>query len=60
MFLSLTGGISGMFIGWVVISLTAQQGINFSKYSEGLEAIGYSAHVFPEINAGFFIMMAIL
>jgi putative ABC transport system permease protein len=59
-FLSLTGGIFGMFFGWIIIMLTARNGINFSKYAEGMEAIGYSAHVFPEISAEFFVMLTIL
>lgn len=59
-FLSLIGGMTGMVIAWIVILLTARNGINFLQYAEGMEAFGYSAHIFPEINATFFIMMAIL
>lgn len=59
-FLSLTGGIAGMLSGWAVIMLTAKNGINFVKYAEGLEAFGYSAHLFPEISFSFFIMATIL
>ncbi len=39
---------------------TAKNGINFSKYAEGMEAYGYSAHVFPEIGAGFLLLGTIL
>lgn len=59
-FLSITGGVTGMFTGWIVILLTAKNGINFVRYAEGMEAIGYSAHVFPEISAWFLVMAAIL
>jgi ABC-type lipoprotein release transport system permease subunit len=59
-FLSLIGGIAGMFVGWGTILLTAKNGINFTQYAEGMEAFGYSAHVYPEIGAGFFIMVTIL
>ncbi len=59
-FLSIIGGIAGMFTGWIVILLTARNGINFLKYAEGLEAFGYSAHLFPEISFGFFIMVTVL
>jgi ABC-type lipoprotein release transport system permease subunit len=59
-FLSITGGIGGMIVGWVVILLTARNGINFLQYAEGMEALGYSAHVFPQISAVFFIMMAVM
>jgi ABC-type lipoprotein release transport system permease subunit len=59
-FLSVIGGIAGMLIAWIVILLTARNGINFLQYAEGMEAFGYSAHVFPEIDSTFFIMMTIL
>ncbi|MGE5420827.1 MAG: ABC transporter permease [Chloroflexota bacterium] len=59
-FLSLTGGIAGMLVSSVAILLTARNGINFLQYAEGMEAFGYSAHVYPEINASFFIMMTVL
>jgi ABC-type lipoprotein release transport system permease subunit len=59
-FLSLIGGVSGMFTGWIVILITAKNGINFVKYAEGMEAFGYSAHVFPEISFGFFIMLTFM
>lgn len=59
-FLSAIGGVTGMFASWLVILLTARNGINFIQYAEGMEAFGYSAHVFPEINSTFFIMMSVL
>jgi ABC-type lipoprotein release transport system permease subunit len=59
-FLSIVGGIMGMAVGGVVIAATADKGINLVKYSEGMEAIGYSAHLFPTIDVQFFIMTTIL
>ena len=59
-FLSVTGGIAGMIIGEITIVLTAKQGINFLQYAEGMEALGYSAHIFPEISAGFFVIIAFM
>ncbi len=53
-FLSLFGGIAGMIIGLGIIGLTANTGINLSRYAEGFAALGYSAKVFPQISAGFF------
>jgi putative ABC transport system permease protein len=58
-FLSTIGGITGMFVAWIVILLTAKNGINFLQYAEGMEAWGYSAHIYPEINTTFFVMMAV-
>ncbi len=59
-FLSIVGGISGMAVAGVAIAATAKNGINLVKYSEGLEAFGYSAHLFPTIDTGFFVMTTIL
>jgi putative ABC transport system permease protein len=59
-FLSLIGGVAGMFVGWIAILLSAKNGINFAQYAQGMEALGYSAHVYPEIGAGFFLLGTIL
>ncbi|MBN1107299.1 MAG: ABC transporter permease [Bacteroidales bacterium] len=59
-FLSITGGFAGMAVSEVVIAITGKTGINLMKYSEGMEAIGYSAHLFPTIDLKFFISTTIL
>ncbi len=59
-FLSLTGGMTGMAVSGIVIALTSKNGINLVKYSEGMEALGYTAHLFPVIDAQFFILTTIL
>ena len=59
-FLSLFGGVAGMITGLGIIRLTANTGINLSRYAEGFAALGYSAKVFPQISAGFFGIVTIL
>lgn len=59
-FLSLTGGIAGMIISYIVIRITANTGINLSQYAEGFSALGYSALVYPKITAGFFGITTVL
>jgi ABC-type lipoprotein release transport system permease subunit len=59
-FLSVVGGIMGMAVSGIVIAATARKGINLVKYSEGLEAFGYSAHLFPTIDVQFFITTSLL
>jgi putative ABC transport system permease protein len=59
-FLSLTGGVAGMIVGFGIIRLTAHTGISLTKYAEGFAALGYSAKVFPQISAGFFGVVTIL
>jgi ABC-type lipoprotein release transport system permease subunit len=59
-FLSIVGGFAGMAVSEVVIAITGKTGINLMKYSEGMEAMGYSANLFPTIDAQFFITTTIL
>jgi putative ABC transport system permease protein len=54
------GGFAGMAVSGVVIGITGHTGINLVKYSEGIEAFGYSAHLYPTIGANFFIMLTVL
>lgn len=59
-FLSIVGGFVGMAIAEIVIAATAKNGINLMKYSEGMEAFGYTAHLYPTIEPQFFITTTIL
>ncbi|MRR18634.1 ABC transporter permease [bacterium] len=59
-FLSIVGGFAGMAVSGGVIAITGRTGINLVKYSEGMEAFGYSAHLYPTIGADFFIMLTVL
>ena len=59
-FLSVTGGIAGMIISYLVVKLTANTGINLSQYAEGFAALGYSADIYPQITAGFFGIVTVL
>jgi len=59
-FLSIVGGIAGMAVAKAVIVATAKNGINLMQYSEGMEAFGYSAHLYPAIEPQFFITTTIL
>jgi ABC-type antimicrobial peptide transport system permease subunit len=59
-FLSIVGGFAGMAVSEVVIAITGRTGINLMKYSEGMEAMGYSANLFPTIDAQFFVTTTIL
>jgi ABC-type lipoprotein release transport system permease subunit len=60
LFLSLTGGVFGMIVGKLIIAITATNGIRFSAYEEGFEAMGYSSHIYPTLEMGFFITVTIL
>jgi len=49
-----------MAVSAIVIAITNHTGINLVKYAEGLEAFGYSAHLYPTIGADFFIMLTVM
>jgi ABC-type antimicrobial peptide transport system permease subunit len=59
-FLSMVGGFAGMAVSGIAIAITNHTGINLVKYSEGMEAFGYSAHLYPTIGADFFIILTVL
>ena len=59
-FMSVVGGVIGMVISYTVILLTSRGGINFTQYAEGFEAMGYSSHIYPEIDPLFFLEVVAL
>jgi len=59
-FLSIVGGFTGMGVSEIVIAITNKTGINLMKYAEGMEAMGYSANLYPTIDTQFFITTTIL
>ncbi len=59
-FLSIIGGVAGMIVSFLVVRLTANTGIDLSRYAEGFAALGYSADVYPRISAGFFGIVTVL
>jgi len=59
-FLSLTGGVLGLSISWIVVSITNVTGIDLSSVTEGLNAIGYSSFVRPELGIFFYFLIGTL
>lgn len=58
--LSLTGGIVGIIFGYIVVRLSAINGIPLDAFGEGLEGMGYATLVFPEITFPQLINIAVL
>jgi ABC-type lipoprotein release transport system permease subunit len=54
-YLTITGAVAGMALGYLLIKITGKVGIDLSMYAEGFQAIGYSTLVYPEITFKFFI-----
>jgi len=59
-FLSLIGAVIGMIVSYILVMITGKTGINLGEAAEGFEALGYSAIIYPEIGAGFFVIVTIL
>ena len=59
-FLSITGGVLGLFLSWIMISISYKTGIDLSSVAEGLNAIGYSSFVRPELDLFFYFFIGTL
>lgn len=57
-YLTFTGAVVGMILGYLLIEITGSVGIDLSMYAEGFSAIGYSTLIYPEITFTFFIGVA--
>jgi ABC-type lipoprotein release transport system permease subunit len=49
-FLSLTGAAAGMVFSGIIVKILSRTGINFDMWSEGFEALGYAAIVYPFVT----------
>ncbi len=58
--LSLTGGVIGMAIASLLVHYFGSVGINLTLFSEGFEAIGFSAVLYPEIGLEFYFTITLL
>lgn len=58
--LSLLGGIIGVAISYILISILSVVGIDLSSLSEGLNAMGYSSIIYPYIDLKSYLEVAIM
>jgi ABC-type lipoprotein release transport system permease subunit len=55
-FLTITGGIVGIILSTVVVMILGKTGMDLTAlYGDGLEAVGYSAIIYPEISMKYLI-----
>lgn len=59
-FLSLTGGAIGLLVSGVITSMLSKSGINLSFWAEGLEAIGFSAKIYPVVTFDNYVVVTLL
>jgi ABC-type lipoprotein release transport system permease subunit len=60
LFLTLTGGVIGVVVGLVIVSITGTYGIDLSVYREGMEAMGFASFVYPKLPFELLINIALL
>jgi ABC-type antimicrobial peptide transport system permease subunit len=56
-FLSITGGALGLFLSWLAIQITNKTGIDLSSIAEGLNSMGYSSFVRPELGIFYYFFI---
>jgi len=54
-FLSITGGVTGILMGSLLTWYTSRTGINLGSFTEGFEKIGYNPILYPSLDIVFFI-----
>ena len=57
-FLTFTGGIVGIFISWLTVSILNAKGVNMSQFSQGMEALGYPSLIYPTIETSSYFVVA--
>ena len=59
-YLSLTGAVIGMALGYAITLYTSYTGINLSSFAEGFEKIGYNPIMYPYLDLNFFITLTVM
>lgn len=60
LFLSFTGAMAGLAMSMVTITYFGSAGIDLSVISAGINAFGFSSHVYPTLDAGFYPKFALM
>jgi len=59
-FLSITGGIIGLSLSWTLVTIMGVTGIDLSAIAEGLNSMGYSSFVYPELDFTYYMLIGLL
>ncbi len=59
-FLTLTGAVVGMVFSGIMVEILGRTGMNFEMWSEGFEAMGYAAIVYPSVTLQNFFWITVL
>ena len=54
-YLTITGGLIGLIVSALMVQQLSKNGIDLTPYiGQGVEAMGYSAHIYPELSAEYY------
>ena len=56
-FLSITGGAIGLSLSWATVTILGISGIDLSAIAEGLNSMGYSSFVYPELDLIYYALI---
>jgi putative ABC transport system permease protein len=59
-FLSLTGAAAGMVISAWLVYATGRSGIDLSMFAQGLEAVGLSTMIYPQLEPQFYVTLSFM
>jgi len=59
-FLSLTGGMTGILLSWLTVYILNFYGVDLSSFSDGLEAIGYPTIIYPTVGFISYVQVTIM
>lgn len=60
LFLSLIGAPTGLMLGALTIKITSETGINLAFISKGLENVGLSSVIYPQIESYFYLFITVM
>ena len=58
--LSLTGGITGIIFGWLIVSFLNHSGVDMSIFSKGMQALGYPSLIYPSVSFANYVQITIM
>ncbi|MBI1222513.1 MAG: FtsX-like permease family protein [Bacteroidetes bacterium] len=60
LFLSLTGALAGLLMSIATVNYLGTSGVNLTAIAEGINALGYSERVYPQLDPGFAPQFAVM
>lgn len=58
--LSLTGGIAGIILGWLIVTSLNTTGVDMSVFSKGMQALGYPSLIYPTVSFANYVQITIM